>query len=325
MIKFLISLILSGFFLYLVIRGLDFKALAQALLGVHFALLIPGMLIHLSSFWIRGMRWRNILAPLKPMATREVFPAMAISYLANNTLPMRAGEVIRAFVIGRDQGLSKMAAISSIALERVFDGLTLLCLLGVVALLAPLPDWARSIAILAGLGFLAVATVMVGLVVFRRPTLDLLGRIAAFLPARLRGKLEQLLERFVSGLDAVQNPRILLSLFSWSLVIWGIEVLALQVTAAACGLDLSLMGAIFTLVIINLGTMIPSSPGYIGTFEFFCVKSLAAFQIAAAPAMGFALILHVVQFLPITLVGLVYFLRQQTSLRGVMQQKAVSG
>ena len=325
MIKFLISLILSGFFLYLVIRGLDFKALAEALLGVHFALLIPGMLIHLSSFWIRGMRWRNILAPLKTMTTRDVFPAMAISYLANNTLPMRAGEVIRAFVIGRDQGLSKMAAISSIALERVFDGLTLLCLLGVVALLAPLPDWARSIAVLAGLGFLAVAAVMVGLVVFRRSTLALLGRLLAFLPERLRGKLEQVLERFVSGLDAVQNPRILLSLFGWSLVIWGIEVLALQVTAAACGIDLSLMGAIFTLVIINLGTMIPSSPGYIGTFEFFCVKSLAAFHIAAAPAMGFALVLHVVQFLPITLVGLVFFLRQQNSLRGVMQQKAVSG
>lgn len=318
--KFLVSLLISALFLYLALRGLDFGAIGQSLAQVQYGMLIPAMLIHLASFWVRGLRWRSMLIHLKPVTSRALFPPLAISYLANNTLPMRAGEVVRAYLVGRNEGISKAASFSSIVLERVCDGLTLLLFLGGVALIAPLPDWARQVGLLAGTAFVGVAVVMAGLVFAQALTLAVIRAVTQRLPNGLGTKIETVLGRFVSGLDVLQNRKELVRVFAWSLVIWGIEALALQMTAIACGLDLSLTSAFFTLVIINLGTMIPSSPGYVGTFEFFCVKSLAAFQVAAAPAMGFALVLHVVQFLPITLVGLVCLMRQQVSLRSMTKE-----
>lgn len=322
--KFLISLIVSAVFLYLALRGIDFQALVESLDMVQLGLLLPAMAVHLATFWLRSLRWKSMLAHLKPLSARALFPPLAISYLANNTLPMRAGEVVRAYVLGRNEGVSKASSFSSIILERVCDGLTLLHFLGVVALLAPLPAWARQVALLAGAAFIGVAMLMLGLVFFRSLTFSLIKAISGLFPQALRLKIEAILQRFTSGLDVLQNRREVGKVFAWSVVIWLLEAVALQMTAIACGLNISFLAALFTLVIINFGTMIPSSPGYVGTFEFFAVKSLSAFQVAAAPAMGFALVLHVVQFLPITLVGLVCLMRQQVSLRSITTQREVN-
>lgn len=324
-LKFLFSLIISALFLYLALRGLDLAAIGQSLQGVQLPLLFLAMVIHLSSFWIRSIRWTVLLTHIKPLSPSIVFSPLAISYLANNTLPMRAGEVVRAYLLGRDQGISKASGLSSIVLERICDGLTVLSFLGGVALLAPLPAWARSIGLLAGAGFVGATTFLLGLAFFRRQTFHLVRKISRFLPQRIGTKLDSLLERFVEGLDVLQDPRALFAVFGWSVVVWGVEAVALHLTAIACHLSLPLTGSVFALVITNLGIMVPSSPGYVGTFEFFCRKSLDAFGVAAVPALGFALVLHVVQFVPITLVGLACLLKQRVSLRSVAIQEGVTG
>lgn len=323
--KLLLSLGISVLFLYLALRGLDMEAIGQSLTRVNGGLLLVAAGIHLASFWVRSLRWQTMLASLKPITARRLFPPLAISYMANNTLPMRAGEFVRAYLLGRNEGLSKASAFSSIMLERILDGLTLLLFLGGIALLVPLPIWVQRVGLLAGLGFVGVSAFLTGLVFMRSQTLAVLRTCLRFLPPRVLDRVEQLLGRFVTGLDVLQNGRGLLVVAAWSLVVWGMEALALFVVARACDQPLSVVGAFFALVIINLGTMIPSSPGYIGTFEFFCAKSLAVFGILEAPAMGFALVLHVVQFVPITLVGLYFMVRQGVSLRSAELQKGMAG
>ncbi|MBO9542049.1 flippase-like domain-containing protein [bacterium] len=323
--KLLVSLAISALFLYLTLRGLDLGAIGHSLSLVNLWLLVPAILVHLSSFWIRSLRWSAMLSPLKPLRPAAVFPALAISYLANNTLPMRAGEFVRAYLLGKNENISKTASFSTILLERIFDGLTLLLFLGVVSLLVPLPAWVQQVGIFAGSAFVGVTLLMIGLVFFRETTLSLVRWCLRPLPQKIADKVEGLLGSFVSGLDVLQDARALLQVAAWSLVIWGLEAAALAITAHACGLTLPMLGATFALVIINLGTMIPSSPGYVGTFEFFCVKSLSLFQILEAPAMGFALVLHVIQFVPITLVGLACLVRQPVSLRGLTTQKGSIG
>lgn len=322
--KLLFSLGVSALFLYFALRGLDLGAIGQSLLGVNSGGLLLAAGIHLSSFWVRSLRWRTLLAPLKPIAARQLFSPLSISYLANNTLPMRAGEFVRAYLLGRKEGLSKASVFSSIMLERILDGLTLLLFLGVIALLLPLPTWVQRVGLLAGLAFIGVSAFLTGLVFLRSQTMGVVRLCLRILPAGLHTRVEQLIERFVSGLDVIQSGRGLFEVAAWSIVVWGLEALALFTVALACGQSLSVLGAFFVLVIINLGTMIPSSPGYVGTFEFFCAKSLAVFGILEAPAMGFALVLHVVQFVPITLVGLFFMVRAGVSLRGVALEKGMA-
>lgn len=323
--KLLFSLAISALFLYLAMRGLDMGAIGQSLMRMHGGLLVAAAILHLTSFWVRSLRWRAMLAPLKPIAARRLFPILSISYMANNTLPMRAGEFVRAYLLGRDEGLSKTSSFSSVMLERIFDGLTLLLFLAAVAVLVPLPTWAQRVGLVAGVGFVGVTVFMTGLVFLRAQTLTIVRWGLRFLPGGVQSRIEGFVDRFVAGLDVMQNGRRLLEVAGWSLVVWGMEAVALYVVALACDQPLPVVGAFFTLVIINLGTMIPSSPGYVGTFEFFCAKSLAVFQVLEAPAMGFALVLHVVQFVPITLVGLYFMIRQGVSLRGVQLQKGMAG
>lgn len=319
-LKLVIGLAISLLFLWLALRGIDLRAVRTSLSEIQYGWLVPIMLLHLSIFWIRSIRWGLLVRHLKPLSPATLFPPLAISYLANNTLPLRAGELVRVYLLGRDEGLSKTSLLSGLVLERICDGLALLFFLAIVAVLAVLPLWAQRIGLLAGLVFLGATAFLLGLVFFREPTLSVVRGAEKWLPTPVAQFIERLLTRFIAGLDVLQSPRQLALIFGWSVLVWSAEAAVLGLVAIACGLNLPVLGAFFALVVINLGTMVPASPGYVGTFEFFCLRSLTAFGVAAASAVSFALVLHLVQFLPITLVGLGCLLTQKDSLRTLTTQ-----
>ena len=124
--QFWLGVGISVVFLYISLRGLHLQDLKAALEAANYWWLIPGITIYFLAVWARAWRWHYLLRPIKSIPTRKMFPIVCIGYMGNNIYPARAGEVLRAVVLKRDEGVAISASLATIIVERVFDGVVML-------------------------------------------------------------------------------------------------------------------------------------------------------------------------------------------------------
>jgi uncharacterized protein (TIRG00374 family) len=243
---------------------------------------------------------------------RPVWLATAIGFMANNLLPLRAGEFARAFATGRLVGMPASTAFSTIAVERVFDGVVILLMLaagiaapgfpGVTVKDTPL----GTVAAVFAAGFLAALALLA--VLARRPPrlLELLHRVLrGLLPERTARKAIALLDNLVGGLSALRRGRDFTRVLAWSLVVWLVNAGSYFLAFRAFGLDaVPASGALVLQGIVALGVAVPSTPGFVGVFEAGCVLTLGVYGIAGSAAAAFAIAVHLAWFIPITALGL---------------------
>lgn len=248
-------------------------------------------------------------------------PATLIGYMANNVLPLRAGEVVRVYVVARrwsgtgamSMGQAFWLVLATLVVERIFDSLTLVLIIGVLILLVPVPpalEWAAGVVLaidVAGIAVLAVAAHAPGL------AHRLIGRLLRRWPA-LERRLLPLLETALRGLEGVRTPGHALPLAAWTVAAWGIPAVAAWAMLRAVHLDLPLVAGWVVLAAVGVGISLPSAPGYVGVFHAAVALALGIFGVSPAAAVGYALLLHASQFVPITLVGWAALLREQLSL-----------
>lgn len=316
-VKVIIGITISVFFIFLLGRNLNLADIGKAFYSINYSIIIPAVLIQISSYWIRSVRWKYILSGIKPMKTKELLPIISISYMANNLLPLRIGEFVRAYLVSKKGKISAAASFSTIMLERIYDGITLLLFLGFTALFFPFPNWVKQIGILTTLLFLGALIFSVGIVSFRSKTMQLVNWGLKIFPKRLHAKLSVLIDKLIVGLEVVKNKRALLPIAFYSILIWLMEASLFYAIAEAFDFSSTVYIALFTLVIVNLGIMIPSSPGYIGTFEFFVSKSLGVFGIIKELALGYSVILRITQYIPITIIGFIFMLKEGLSFKAI--------
>ena len=265
------------------------------------------------TFPLRTIRWRLILRdvggsrfPLLPL-----WHATAIGFMANNLLPVRAGEFARAFAAQQALPVRFTTALASVGVERVFDGLMLVGLL-TVALAAPsFPHHAT----IGGMSLSSVATgaaalfgamLVIALCVVHRPApwLALLRRVAhAVLPARFADRVTEAAAGLVAGLEVLKSPGRFLGVVAWSLVLWLVNAASFAVCFRAFGLPVPAEGALLLQGIIGFGVALPASPGFVGVFEAATRATLAIYGIDATRAVSYAVGYHVGTFIPITLLG----------------------
>ena len=263
------------------------------------------------TFPLRALRWRLLLrepdgAPLRGHAA---WNGIAIGYAANNLLPFRAGEILRAYAASRLAPVRMSSAFASVAVERVFDALTVVASLG-LALLASgmpasvrvggmaLPDVARRVGILT-----AVAVVGAAVILTRtEATGRLITRIIPW--PGISTKLIALMQGIRDGLSALRSPARLAAVILWSVVIWAVNALSFQLLFPAFGIEVGYAGAVILQCAIVFGIAVPSSPGFIGVFEAAIVVALALYSVPQEKAVAYALTYHAATFLPITLLGL---------------------
>jgi uncharacterized protein (TIRG00374 family) len=257
------------------------------------------------------MRWRLLLrepdgAPLRGSAA---WNGITIGYAGNNLLPFRAGEILRAYAASRLAPVRMSSAFASVAVERVFDALTVVASFG-LALLASgmsagvrigglaLPDVARRV------GILTAAAVIGAAVILTRAdaTARLITRLIPW--TGLSNKLIAVLHGVRGGLSALRSPARLAAVILWSLVIWGVNALSFQLLFPAFGIEVGYAGAVIVQSAIVFGIAVPSSPGFIGVFEAAIVVALALYRVPQETAVAYALTYHAATFLPITLLGL---------------------
>jgi uncharacterized membrane protein YbhN (UPF0104 family) len=313
-LRTILGVLISIVLLWLALHGVDFAALWRALQGAQYWWLLPAIAVYFEGVWMRAVRWRVLLAPVRQVPARRLFPVIAVGYMANDLLPARLGEVVRVYMLGRREGIGKTAALATVMLERVLDGVTMLLFLGIAMLLVPLESWLVR---LLGAGAALFAGALLALLLLARasPVVVRLVELAAvILPSSLRPWPVRLAGAFLDGLHVLRSPLLTVKALGASVAAWTCEALMYYLVALAFALTPPPAAILATTAVANLGTLVPSSPGYIGPFEFLVRRTLEAFGVGAEVALGYALVLHVVLLLPIILVGLFYAWKEHVTI-----------
>ncbi len=296
--------------LYLVFRSLDPGALAAALARANFLYVLPAIAVFFCGIWLRSLRWRVLLRPAlraeqrATPGTGRLFQVLVVGLTVNNVLPARLGELARAYLLWHRERIEPGATIATIVLERVLDGLTLLVFAGLAALVVPFPPQLQGVAWFTAGIFLTVTVLLVAFLAWPAPFVALAVRAFRFLPERFAHLGERLVFSFVDGLAVLRDPRSLVAVLALSLTAWFAEATMYYVIMLGFPFPARPEAALLGAAAANIGTMIPSTPGYVGTFDLPLQRVLTdVFGVAIAEATSYTLVLHAVLVLPVVLLG----------------------
>jgi len=329
-LKFWIGIAISVICLFIVFRGIDFAKVFDAMKSVNFLFIAISVILQLAVIWLRAERWKYLLMPVKPLTFKHLVPATMIGFMANNILPARAGEFIRAYVIGKKENISKTSAFATIVIERVFDMLTMLGFLLIEILTMKFPKTSHSggisslisesalekIGIISTVFVLSLLAFLILLKELPNQTTQCIKFICKPLPASLSHKALEFVHSFRLGLRVLDTRSHIFWVIFWSLAVWLTAIVGGWAVLRAFDLRLSFMAAMFINVIIAFSAALPSSPGYVGPFHAAVSAGVLFFLPTLDKSMvaGIAIIFHLTCIIPITLAGLYYLWKENMSI-----------
>ncbi len=309
-----LGLIISAIFIYIVLSRMELAQVWLALKRARYWWLIPGVAVYFFGVWARTWRWHYLLHPMLPVPLARLFPVVCIGYMGNNVYPARAGEVIRAYVLKKKEGVSISASLATIVVERIFDGVVMLLFVFFSLPFVPMQQWLRQVVVLASLFFFgALAVFFVMAISPQRSQVVHNWLIERLLPARFREPARGLLDRFLEGLHSLRSGKGVLMIFVTSLVIWLAETVKYWFVMHAFDFSVPFYVLMLMNGVVNLATTIPSSPGYVGTFDAPGIAVLSAYGVNPEEATAYTLILHAALWFPITVLGAYYMWRESIS------------
>jgi uncharacterized protein (TIRG00374 family) len=312
-----LGMVISAVFLYLAFREINYVTLWGTLQAIRLWWLIPGLAIYFIGVLVRTWRWQYLLKPLKKISIKTLFPIINIGYMGNNVFPLRMGEVLRSVVLKRREDVSISGSLATIVVERIFDavvivGFVLLNLAELTGLsgtstfsqLGTLATWAVVI-------FIAGLTVFILIAMFPKPAMRLIHDVInKIMPKRFRNPAINIADRFLDGLMSLRSPKDAIMIFLTSVLIWILETGLYWSVDQALGLGLNFTQLMLLNGVVNLVLLIPAAPGGLGTFDAAGRAMLEAYTIPAESALGYTLVLRIALWVPITLVGALYFFRE---------------
>ena len=323
--RYWLGLLISLLCLWWALEGVSWNAVWVALRSAHRELLAASALGSIViGVLLRALRWRIFFPPEPRLRGGALVTATGIGLMANNVLPARVGEFVRAYVLGRRSAVPVTTAFGSLFVERLFDGAALaLILLGAV-LFTDAPEWMELLARLAGGVFLALLILEVLLIALPEQFFRLLHKTTArFLPQRWEAGLEGALKKFIEGFQLLRDPRRVLLALVLTFAFWGANGFIYYLALLAFDLGrIGFGGAMIVQSVASLGVSIPSSPGFVGTFQAFVVKALSAFGVDKDLAFSYSIGYHAAQYLPVTLFGFYLLWRANLSWRDIERSEA---
>jgi uncharacterized protein (TIRG00374 family) len=293
-----VAALLAAVLLYYSLRGIEWRQVARIV-----ATAAPGPLalaagIGTATLFLRACRWRILLNAEGTVSVSTAFWATAAGYFGNNFLPARAGELVRTFMISSRSALESAYVLATALSERVADAVTLVVISGVVLLILPaqtgwLAGAVRPLAILGMLGALGIAV------------LPLLGSVArsaierAPLPHAMRPRLMTAMEHGLRGMQAFHDARRLSGFLGLTALIWSLDALGTVVVGAALGFRISISVAFLLIAGLGLGSALPSTPGYVGIYQFVAVTVLTPFGFTRTGAIAYILVAQALTYVVI--------------------------
>lgn len=301
---------------------IDWGSLIRILSEVHLRYVLSAVLVLMGSEFIRTWRWQILLSPVQKVSFHTMFGFLNIGYMANNILPMRLGEVLRAYMLGDYQHISRVSVLATIVIERLLDMLALVALVGLSLFLYRFPPGTISptAATMMGGAALLLAGVILLMLVYRRLTLWIIDRLTAFLPGRWREKIVNMAQSFLDGMEIMRSTHHFGRLLLSSVSLWVCYLIITLLTFLAFDLQSGdypqlsgqfVTAGIVVLTITTVGFAIPSAPGAIGTYHAAGQFAMSLFGVPALVAVPFAIVLHLVNFILTTTLGFVYLWKFQ--------------
>ena len=306
--------VLAAALLYYSLRGIEWREVGRIVAGADPVVLGLGAILGTSTLFLRALRWRILLNAVGQTSVATAFWATAAGYFGNNFLPARAGELVRTFIIRSRSRLPGSYVLATAIGERTVDAVSLV-VIGTVALwvLPSPPDWLSraempfAIAAVAGLAVIALAPAL-GRVI--SPRLQYLP-----IPRSLQGKLQIALENGIRGLQALHDAGRLVRFVSLTAIIWTLDAIGTTVVAGALGLHLPVSVAFLLLTGLGLASAVPSTPGYVGVYQFVAVTLLTPFGFSRTNAIAFILVAQAMSYVVVGIFGGLGILRYRRDRR----------
>ena len=305
--RLIVGLAVSAVLFILAARHVNLKDLVSLIKDVNLFYLCASMAFTILAVWLRALRWRFLLPESSGVKTSNLFAATMIGYMGNNLLPLRVGDIARAYIAARRERASTSAFLATVVVERLLDVFTLLLIFGVLFFFIPFPSWLKKGAYMLLGGSLLALALLLWVKAKKEHVGSFIQRIFSFPGSRRLGDLSQ---AFSEGLKGLEGGWELVVVAFLSIPLWLLYALITYTALRASNLDLPLVASWVVLAFLGIAVSIPSAPGFIGTFQFFSVAALALFAVDEGHAFGFSLIFQFSQFVPITLIGWFLLLRE---------------
>ncbi len=316
---FLLGLLISAVLVWALFRNIHFAELWEALKGANYLWLIPNIVLIVFTMYQRAYRWKFMIAPIGHVPFSKLLSATWIGFMANNVLPLRLGEFVRAYSLAsRHKEITKSASLATIFVERmVFDLVALLLIFGGVLYVSRIElDESMKLGLNVAIGIALMGLVLI-FILARKPqqTGQLITRYLFFIPESGKSLIRSVLVKFARGLEFLSDARATAWVGTQTMMIWILMGISNVFVFKAFDLGLPLDASFVVLVVVSVSILVPSSPGFIGVYHAGAVWSLVAYGVPKAEALSCALVLHAAQYIVVTLIGFYYLKKEHLSLK----------
>ena len=320
--RFWIGCVISLVLLFLFFYQMDFGEIGRALVSARYIFVLPAIAVLIIVMGLKAWRWQYLLRPLKVISFKDIFSVEVIGHMVNAILPLRLGEVARAYLLGEKESVSKMASLATVAVCRVFDGLALLFVVVVLALFLPVAAWLKPVIYITAAVFLGIIMVFLLLASSRGRLERVVDLLLRPLPPRWHDRLQGWVERFITGLAAMKSPRRVGFIFLVSVLVWVGEGTMFYIISFSFSLEQPFPVMLLAAAAANLALLVPSSPGSFGNFEIPCQQVLVFFGVGESLAGAYAIATHAILLLPVILLGFYFLWVENLSLAELARRPA---
>ena len=304
-------------------KGVDYAEIIKALSVANFYYIIPAVILLFLSFWFRALRWRYLLLPISNTRSNILFSGILIGYFGNTILPAHLGELIRGYIVAKKVNIPMTTIFSTIITDRLIDLLFLLLFMTVTIIIFPLPFWVVNSGLIMASFFLLLIVVLLILNNKSDLFLRILSLFLKPFPSRIYQYLEKKLHFFMKGFLPLKRFNHYLIVVILSILIWLCWASVFYLTFHALGLmskyNLTWVASLVLLVVTSISVVIPSSPGYIGTFHWLCQLSLIYLSVPKSEAITYAFLVHGVLYFPVLVIGFLFLWIEEYTIATIYQ------
>lgn len=317
-----LGVLVSATFLWLSFRNTDFAKISTTLASADLYWVVPFLFLLFGFYWLKSIRWRDLISPTKSVQSADLFPAVMIGYAGTAILPMQMGELVRAFIVSRKQSIRYALVLGSIGIERVFDFLSVLALLGIVLVMGEdIPQTMRIAGYLVATGCLFALTLTIHLVTHTDTVLRIMRAALSWLPERIVLKVLEQTRQISMGFQVLRHPKILIMVAANSLVQWLLMGGCILFSLWAFDIDVPPTAAAMVLAATIIGVSLPTSPGYVGNIQLAYALALMPYDVSKEAAIAASIYYHILAYVSVVITGF-FFLHRNGFQLGQLRQEA---